>query len=63
MKGAADPRVARTIGEAAANGDGTFNGIRLLSWLSEVLHPGHGLSVEEVEELHQQVRQEQQNAG
>jgi hypothetical protein len=38
-----DPRRARTLGEACANGDGTFNGLRLLSWLS-------GLSLSQVEQ-------------
>ena len=43
-----DPRKARTIGEAAGNGDGTYNRFRLLSWLSEALHPGHGIPEETV---------------
>ena len=43
-----DPRKARTLGEAAANGDGTHNGFRLLSWLSEALHPGEGIPEETV---------------
>jgi len=51
-----DPRQAATLGEACANGDGTFNGVRALSWLSEVLRPGRGLPVEEVEAIAADVR-------
>lgn len=43
-----DPRKARTMAEAARNPDGTWNGERAMSWLTEVMNPGHGLSVEEV---------------
>jgi hypothetical protein len=43
-----DPRQALTLHEACANGDGTYNGARALSWLSEALHPGKGMSIEEV---------------
>lgn len=46
-----DPRKAKTLGEACANPDGTYNGLRLLSWLSECISPGKGLSVEEVEKI------------
>lgn len=31
-----DPRDAKTLGEACDNGDGTYNGLRALSWLSGV---------------------------
>lgn len=44
----ADPRRAATLDEASANGDGTFNGARALSWLSEAMNPGRGVSEEEV---------------
>lgn len=43
-----DPRKATTLDEAAANGDGTFNGARALSWLSEAMNPGKGASEAEV---------------
>ena len=44
-----DPRKAKTLGEAALNPDGkTYNGARALSWLSEAIHPGHGLPEAEV---------------
>lgn len=51
-----DPRKATTLGEAALNSDGTYNGHRALAWLSEVLDPGRGLSVEEVEQIVEDVR-------
>lgn len=47
-----DPRKAKTLGEACANGDGTYNGFRLMSWLSAIADPeGKGFTVEEVKEL------------
>lgn len=55
-----DPRKAKTLGEACANGNGTYNGIRLLSWLSEVLHPGKGLSEEEVREIAAEVERKRE---
>jgi hypothetical protein len=33
------------------NADGTYNGVKLVSRLSEILHPGHGLSEEEVQRI------------
>lgn len=46
-----DPRKAKTLGEACANGDGTYNGIKLMSWLSEACFPGKGLSESEVKKI------------
>lgn len=46
-----DPRKAKTVGEACENGDGTYNGYRLLSWLSEAVNPGKGFSFEEIQAL------------
>lgn len=54
------PRKAKTLEEAAANGDCTYNGARALSWLSEVLHPGHGVSEEEVRKLWEEAKAKQQ---
>jgi hypothetical protein len=55
-----DPRRARTLDEACANPDGkTYNGFRLLAWLSEVTAPGRGLSEAEVRALYEQKRREQ----
>lgn len=46
-----DPRTAKTLGEAALNPNGTYNGAKALSWLSEVLHPGKGIPEQEVEQM------------
>ncbi|MWV17551.1 hypothetical protein F3I16_16030 [Pseudomonas sp. L-22-4S-12] len=51
-----DPRRAATLDEACANGDGTYNGVRMLSWLSEVLIPGRGMSVAEVRQIAAEVQ-------
>jgi hypothetical protein len=46
-----DPRYAKTLGEAAQNPDGTFNGLKGLSWLSEVLNPGRGIPLADVQRI------------
>lgn len=47
-----DPRNAETLGEACANADGTFDGCRLLSWLSAaVSRDGTGVPVGEVRKI------------
>ena len=46
-----DPRKAGTLDEAALNPDGTYNGLRALSWLSDVLTGGKGLSEDEVAKI------------
>ena len=46
-----DPRKVKTLGEACANGDGTYNGARLMSWLSAAVTGGKGIPVEEVEQM------------
>lgn len=51
-----DPRKAKTLGEAALNPNGTYNGVRALSWLSAALFPGGGLSEDEVREIAEEVR-------
>jgi hypothetical protein len=43
-----DARKADTLDEAARNPDGTYNGARALSWLSDVLTGGKGMSEDEV---------------
>jgi len=53
-----DARKAKTLGESCANGDGTYNGVRLLSWLSEALHPGHGVPEREVKETWERLKRE-----
>lgn len=52
----ADPRDAKTLGEAARNPDGTYNGAKALSWLSEVLTPGKGLSEDEVKGIWEEAK-------
>lgn len=56
-----DPRKAKTLGEAAMNPDGTYNGLRALSWLSDVLTKGKGLSVDEVAEIADEVKRKKQD--
>lgn len=43
-----DPRKADTIDEASRNPDGTYDGARALSWLSDVLTGGKGMTEDEV---------------
>lgn len=45
-----DPRKAETLGEACANEDGTYNAVNMLSWLTDALAPGKGVSKGEVQE-------------
>jgi hypothetical protein len=52
----ADPRNARTLEEAARNPDGTYNAIKALSWLSDVLSPGRGLPEGEVEKIAEEAK-------
>lgn len=51
-----DPRKAKTLDEAALNPDGTYNGLRALSWLSDVLTGGKGMSEDEVTKIADEVR-------
>lgn len=51
-----DPRKAETLGEACANADGTYNGYKLLSFLSEACNPGKGLSEAEVRTMAAEVQ-------
>lgn len=46
-----DPRKAETLGEAAMNPDGTYNGLKALSWLSEAMRPGKGIPEDEVAKI------------
>jgi hypothetical protein len=50
-----DPRKAQTLGEAAQNPDGSYNALKALSWMSEVLNPGKGLPLSEVEQIADEV--------
>lgn len=51
-----DPRKAKTLDEASVNPDGTYNGLRALSWLSDVLTGGKGLSEDEVAKIAEEVK-------
>ena len=51
-----DPREAGNLAEAARNPDGTYNGLKALSWLSEVLNPGKGLPEGEVTKIWEEVK-------
>lgn len=51
-----DPRKANTLEDACSNGDGTYNGLKLLSWLSEAFSPGKGVSQEEVRKIFEEVK-------
>lgn len=46
-----DPRKAETLDEACKNPDGTYNGYRLLSFLTEATSPGKGMTGEEIKEM------------
>jgi hypothetical protein len=56
-----DPRKAKTIGEAAQNPDGTYNGFKAFAWMTEALNPGKGLSVEEIKKLWEEVKAKKAN--
>lgn len=57
---AEDPRKAETMGEAAMNPDGSYNGLRALSWLSEALNPSKGLGEQEVKAVYDRVKAEKE---
>lgn len=46
-----DPRKAETLDEGASTPDGTYNGARALSWLSDVLTGGKGTTEDEVRQM------------
>jgi hypothetical protein len=53
-----DPRNAKTVEEACINEDGkTFNAFKLLSFLSEALNPGSGISEQEVKAEFEKIKQ------
>jgi len=58
-----DPRKAETLGEASANGDGTYNGARALSWLSAVLTGGKGIDPEEIERMWADAKAKRKNVA
>lgn len=50
------PVEARTLEDAAKNPDGTWNGFKAMSWMSEALNPGRGFTPEEVEAIWDDVK-------
>ena len=57
-----DPRVARTLDEASKNPDGTYNGVKALAWLSEVLSHGHGITEAEIRAMFEAEKKRRQEA-
>lgn len=51
-----DARKATTLDEAARNPDGTYNGARALSWLSDVLTGGKGMPEGEIKQIFEDAR-------
>ena len=56
-----DPRKAATLRDAARNPDGTYDGLAALSWLSAAASGGHGLSVDEVRKIADEVKARKQH--
>lgn len=50
-----DPRKAENLDEAARNPDGTYNAIKALSWLSDVLTGGNGIPEDDVRKIADEV--------
>ena len=55
-----DPRKAETLDEAARNPDGTYDGARVLSWLSDVLTGGEGVREDEVRAMFEDAKAKRQ---
>lgn len=49
------PPHPHTLDEASRNPDGTYNGIKVLKWLADVLTPKHGLTEEDIEQIRYRV--------
>lgn len=62
-EGKNDPRIAKTLGEACQNPDGSYNGFALLSWLSECVYPGKGISIDEVREIYRNLPKKEKKDG
>ena len=54
---------APTLDDAAKNPDGTYNGAKALSWMSEALHPGNGVPVAEVQGMWDGLKAEKMSEG
>jgi hypothetical protein len=46
-----DPRKAKTLDEACRNPDGTYNGLKMMSWVSEAMTPGKGVPLQDVQKI------------
>lgn len=55
-----DPRSAKTLGEACQNPDGTYDGLKLMSWLSEAVNPGKGIPLSEVQKIWESVKRKKE---
>ena len=58
-----DCRGAKTLAEAAQNADGTWNGAKALSWLSEALSPGQRIPEAEVTQMFEDTIERKRRAG
>lgn len=57
-----DPREAMTLGDACQNPDGTYNTFKMLSWMSEVLNPGNGMTEADVRRVYDERKKNEQRA-
>lgn len=46
-----EPHEAKTLGEACANGDGTYDGVRLMQFLFSAVTGGKQIATEEVRQM------------
>ena len=51
LKSLDELRKAENLDEASLNPDGTYNGANALSWLSDVLTGGKGISSDEIKKM------------
>lgn len=56
-----DPRKAKNLEEAARNPDGSYNAIKALSWLSDVVTGGKGIPESEVAQIAKEVQARRSN--
>ena len=58
-----DPRDAPDLDQASRNPDGTYDGAKALSWLSNVLTSRQGLTVDEIREAWEDAKARHQELG
>lgn len=51
-----EPHEAKTLGEACANGDGTYNGLRMMQFLFSAVTGGKEISEQEVQDMWEQAK-------